>query len=249
MGVCCEKFIQVEKHNEKPENQSSSKPLLSVQNSSQIYESSKKLKILKSISKGQSVLTVQSTLKSTCIGTTINIDNNINRKTEKEPTIIEDKNLIHISIYGSPKTGKTTFANRLSKRKTNSLYVPSKCTEIIKPSMRFDDLDKEKYTFFITIPPSEQPQIIKANCYYVFFDLSNPQTFIEAQNFIVTQLVKFGEPIFLIGNMSDQKSQVSKEKIARFCKSQKCFYFEISALQETGLINLMSFTKDTVLGK
>ena len=157
---------------------------------------------------------------------------------------IKKKNEICIAIYGSSETGKTTFSYRLSKRKVSESYIPSKSSENVKVTLNYT---KRHHNFKFIIPSKkEQDDIVPADCYLVFFDISAPQSFIEAQQFIQFKLKGCGQPIILIGNKCDQQRAVSEEKINRLCRSKKCRFIEMSSLLNTGIMNAMHMIDESI---
>ena len=151
--------------------------------------------------------------------------------------LIKDKTSIHIIIYGAPDTGKSTFGFHINKKKTNNFYIPSVCTEIMKSQILCKHI---YYKLVLSIPAGKDKDVIfNADCYFVFFDYTSEHKFQEACNFIEKRLLKYPEPIYLIGNKCDQKRQISFEKVSHFCKKKGLKYFDISSHTGFGILKLM----------
>lgn len=159
--------------------------------------------------------------------------------------IIQDKSVLHITVYGGAATGKTTFGYEITRKKINDFYIPSLTNEIIRTSFFYKKQIRELVVSIPTIKNSST--IISADCYLVFFDYSNMESFFYATKFIESKLKKFSEPIFLIGNKCDGKRIVPFEKIDQFCKDNKIQFFQISSRYSFGILNLMSSVKEEVM--
>ena len=159
---------------------------------------------------------------------------------------IRDPNAVHIVVYGGSGTGKTTFGFEVSKKKRNEYYIPSLSTEIIKTELIYQ---RKYYKTLFSIPSCtfKDPDILKADCYFVFFDYSDPQTFLAAEKFIENYLLHYSEPIFLIGNKCDLVKGVSIEKIQRLCANKGLKFFQISARTGFGILKLMKAVTEQVL--
>lgn len=149
-----------------------------------------------------------------------------------------------IGIYGSPDTGKSTFGLKLTKNKLTNYYIPSLFTEMFTINMI---IKSKLYSVGITIPQnSEHNSIINANCFLIFFDLSNRPTFEEAKKKISIFFRKRKEPVYLVGNKCDKKQDIPEIEIKRFCRKNKILYFKISSLEGIGLSELMKNIKEKV---
>ena len=149
-------------------------------------------------------------------------------------------NELNIVVYGHSFTGKSTFGLKLSKKKLSNYYIPSLFLEIFKVPVRIND---KSYLISITIPKSgDTKQILEANCYYYFFDISAEESFSYVSTLINEHSTKFKKPFFLIGNKCDKKRTVPKEDIEELKQKINCSYAEISALESIGLTNLMKVT-------
>lgn len=157
------------------------------------------------------------------------------------PKSVVNQNTFHIVIYGPTKSGKTTFALKINNQKVTNYYIPSIYTEKYKVPITVKD---KTFDLIITIPkPSEQTVFLDADCYYIFFDLTDSNSLNEIKNKIVPMLQHALKPIFLIGNKNDQKIFVQKIEIDNLCQKLKCRYFEISSLKGMGILKLIKKTK------
>ena len=201
-------------------------------NSSIIHnEKEKKLEFVHSFTKYSKATTANSSLSSSPKGA---------RKT----SILVDPSL-HIVIYGSPYTGKSTFGLKLTKKKVTNYYIPSLYTEVFRTHVIQNN---QFFNLILTVPkPTEHWGVLDANCYFIFFDLSNRETFLESQKILCEKLKNHNRPKFLIGNKCDKRASITNEEIMNFVNKEKCYYFEISAFMGLGLINLMKITEKSLI--
>ena len=162
----------------------------------------------------------------------------------KNGSSVREKNQITIGIYGAPRTGKTTLGFQMTKHKVNKYYIPSVFSEVLKTHFNYK---RKKYNLTITIPKEKDEfNCSEANCFYIMFDLSNHQTFIEAKS-ILSKLKKFGKKIFLIGNFCEQEIAISRDEVQKLCRKSNCDFIEMSALMGVGILYLMKVTKEALI--
>lgn len=147
-----------------------------------------------------------------------------------------------LAIYGSEASGKTSFSLRMCRQKVSNFYIPSVSDEnVVKQCI----INQKKTLLRMSIPKISDAEnldnieIIYAECYLVFFDITSTKSFEFAKKFIQKKLSNVKEPIFLVANKCDLKTRpVKVEVIKKFVEDYKLNYFEISTLTEGGLIKL-----------
>lgn len=181
--------------------------------------------------------------RTKCVSDNFNNKHSQNSTLSTKIELIKSHDLLHIAIYGSKASGKTTFAYKVGKKELSTNYFPTPYTEITKVRVKMNDTI---YSLIFTTPFAN-PKILKSHCYYVFFDLTNINSFSDAKSFIIKNLKNCIAPVFLIGNKKDLKKVVSNDSVKSFCKENNCFYFEISALNEIDIFNLLNFSIENIL--
>lgn len=153
----------------------------------------------------------------------------------------------NVVIYGPPDSGKSTFGLNLIKKKMTNFYIPSLFTEIYKTEVV---IDSKPYHFTVTIPNSKEEAALieKADCYFIFFDISSEKSFEQTKKLLNKKFKKCKVPLFLVGNKCDRKKTLSEMTIQNFCK-QKYFFVELSSLTGIGVINLMKIAGEKLTSK
>ena len=199
----------------------------------------------------KSVLIYSSQILSSLVAESLNSHSNPNtnfstpvkHKTNNFMQKMED---FRIVIYGAPESGKSTFGLSITNKKISKYYIPSVYSEIFNSQMF---INSNICSFEIVIPASGDCYLNdNANCYFIFFDLSNLKSFEEA-TIMINELKNTKIPLFLVGNKCDKTRAVLEKGIKKLCKKTKVSYFEISASEGIGIHNLMKSAGEKITRK
>jgi len=122
----------------------------------------------------------------------------------------------YIAIYGPEESGKTSFVLKYCVNKFDNFYIPSFEDEIANKNCVINS-KSFKLKFFVS---NNINQILDADCYFIFYDMSNQNSLNSAIE-ILNKIFLFGKQIFFIGNKSDVKSNLNEEKFNEFIKNVK----------------------------
>ena len=154
-------------------------------------------------------------------------DNKENKKNKNEKTIL---------IYGSKESGKTSFVMKYLENKFDNSYIPSLNDErTIKKCI----LNNGKIFNLEFIVSNNINELKDADCYFIFYDISNENSFEFAKK-IINEIVNINDgKIFLIGNKKDLKNVINEKDINDICNKYKCENFLISVKDNIGISNMM----------
>ena len=151
-----------------------------------------------------------------------------------------------IHLFGERETGKTTFVINYCSKKFESFYIPS----INKEITMFDCILNMKVYHLQFIVNQFQNFVVSdiksSDCFLIFFDFSESQSYIKAKEFI-NQIKeetsnKIEIPICLVGNKCDLKNKnFNLDEIQYFCKNENIVFFEISVKNNIGISKMMQY--------
>lgn len=148
-----------------------------------------------------------------------------------------------IGIYGPKESGKSSFVMRFFDNHFDSFYIPSIETEKRKKQtyLKFEKVDVE-----FTVYTDNQKEISLNESIFIFFDVANYRSFIEARDFIQANPILKRKKFFLIGNKSDLKvnSKIKNEINLLLPKYPNSQYFEVSIMNNIGITPLMNKCSD-----
>ena len=155
------------------------------------------------------------------------LENKENKKNKNEKTIL---------IYCSKESGKTSFVMKYLENKFDNSYIPSLNDErTIKKCI----LNNGKIFNLEFIVSNNINELKDADCYFIFYDISNENSFEFAKK-IINEIVNINDgKIFLIGNKKDLKNVINEKDINDICNKYKCENFLISVKDNIGISNMM----------
>ena len=144
----------------------------------------------------------------------------------------------YIVIYGPEESGKTSFVLKYCNNKFDNFYIPSFEEEITNKNCVINT-KPYKIKFIVSINTN---QIIDADCYFIFYDMSSQSSLNSAIEILDKKLKYFDKLIFFIGNKSDIKVKLDDSKLKEIISKNniKCEIFYISVKDNIGIAAMMS---------
>ena len=126
---------------------------------------------------------------------------------------------------------------RYCDNKFDNCYIPSLMNEISSKNVILNNGEQRLQLKFIVTNNIDNLDDI--DCFFVFYDITSNQSYLEAKNLVQTKILIEKLPIFFIGNKSDLKSGVNKLDVEKFCKNNKLYNMEISVKNNIGISALI----------
>ena len=162
--------------------------------------------------------------------------------------------MFKIIIIGDPCCGKTSMLLRATQNKKNEDYkmtvgvdckskmVQTKDDKLVKLQI-WDTAGQEKFRTLTT------SYYRGTSCCLLVFDITNIDSFYNLYQWIDQYTGHCDQPIkniIIAANKIDleEKRQVSKLEIAKFCESMNCYFAEVSVLENKGIEELFDMVVD-----
>ena len=142
-----------------------------------------------------------------------------------------------IIICGPIESGKTSFSMRYCDNKFDNCYIPSLMNEISSKNVILNNGEQRLQLKFIVT--NNIDNLDDVDCFFVFYDISSNQSFLDAKKLVQDKILIEKLPIFFIGNKSDLKSVVNKLEVDNFCKKNKLYNMVISVKNNIGISALI----------
>ena len=142
-----------------------------------------------------------------------------------------------IIICGPIESGKTSFSMRYCDNKFDNCYIPSLINEISSKNIILNNGEQRLQLKFIVA--NNIDNLDDVDCFFVFYDISSNQSFLDAKKLVQDKILIEKLPIFFIGNKSDLKSVVNKLEVDNFCKKNKLYNMVISVKNNIGISALI----------
>ena len=166
--------------------------------------------------------------------------NEIQNMTLKQisPSKIKNRNNINIILLGGASVGKSSFLIKLTESTFEKLYIPTICRDIRSKVISYNT-HNFKFHFTDTATNDYKEDYTKeyqdSDFFLVFYDVTDANSFKEAQKIIDKEIKKYHamysniSNIILVGNKNDElRKNVNTDEVTKYCSSNNIQFFEIS---------------------